>query len=69
MQAGNNFSSDIGIDKFFGKFEMFSKDIEFPVTSNKSDDRDCSLGDIVDFWEFELWRRQDWHIAVFSDEL
>jgi len=38
MQTGNNFSSNIGIDKGLRKLKMFSKDIELPVTSDKPDE-------------------------------
>jgi hypothetical protein len=58
VQSSNDFSSDISIDKFFRKLKMFSKDIKFSVTSDETDERDSSIWDIVDFGQFELWRRQ-----------
>ena len=39
MQTGNDFSSNIGVDKFFGKFEMFSKDIELPALKTEKEGR------------------------------
>lgn len=59
VQTSNDFSSYISIDKFFRKLKMFSKDIELPVTSDETDEGDGSVWNIIDFWQFELWRRQD----------
>ena len=65
----NDFSSDIGIDKGLGKLKMFSKDIEPSVTSDKTDERDCSIRDVVELRQFELWRGQDWDEAGLLDQL
>jgi hypothetical protein len=69
MQAGNDFSSDIGIDKGFRKFKMFSEDIQLPIASNKTDKRDGSLWDIVNLWQGELWGWKDGETVLFLDEL
>ena len=44
MQTGNDFSSNIGVDKFFGKFEMFSKDIELPALKTEKEGRKEGIG-------------------------
>ncbi len=69
MQTRNNFSSDISIDESFRKLEMFSKDIELPITSDKPDNGDGSFWNIVDLREFEFRRRQDWNASSFLDNL
>ena len=59
MQIGNDFNSDVSIDKVLGEFEMLSKNIELLVTSDETDKRDCSVGDVVNGWQCESWRWED----------
>ena len=51
MQAGNDFSSHISIDKVLRKLKMFSEDIEVSITADKADERDRSVRDEVDTWQ------------------
>jgi hypothetical protein len=48
---------------------MLSKDIELSVTADKTDERDRSVRNGVNVWQCELWRCQDWGIALLMDEL
>jgi hypothetical protein len=34
---------------------VFSKDIQLTVTSNKTDERDGSIRNVVDVWQCEPW--------------
>jgi len=38
---------------------MLSKNIMLLVTSDKTDKRDCSVGDVVNGWQCESWRWED----------
>lgn len=69
MQTGNNFSSNISVDKGFRKLKMFSKDIEFPIASDETDKRDGSIRDVIDFRRGKLWGRKDRSISVIMDKL
>ncbi len=69
MQTSNNFSSDISIDKSLGKLKMFSEDIELSITSDKADERERSVWNVVNVRQFELWRWQDWNEAILLDQL
>jgi len=69
MQTGNNFSSDIAVDKGLRKLKMLSEDIQFSVTADKTDERDRSVRNGVNLRQCELWRCQDWDIALLVDEL
>jgi hypothetical protein len=69
MQACNNFSSDICIDKVFRKHEMFSKDIQLSITSDEPDERDRPIGDIIDLWQTKFGRRQDGGISSLLNDL
>ena len=69
MQTSNDFSSGISIDKGFRKFKMFSKDIQLLVTSDEPNERDGSFRNIIDLRQTKFWRRQDWNISSFLDDL
>ena len=69
MQVGNNFSSHISIDESLRKFKMFSEDIKLSITPDKADERDRSVRNVVNTWQCESWRRQDWGIALLLDAL
>ncbi len=69
MQTSNNFSSDISIDKSLRKLKMFSKYIELSVTSDKADERDRSIRNVVNVRQCELWRWKDWDEAILLDQL
>jgi hypothetical protein len=59
VQIGNDLSPDIGVNKFFGNFKILSKDIQFPITPDEADERDCSFGDVVQVGKLEFRRRKD----------
>ena len=69
MQTSNDFSSDISIDKSLRKLKMFSEDIELSITPDKTDERDRSFRNVVNTWQCESWRWQDWGIAILLDQL
>jgi hypothetical protein len=69
MQASDDFSSYIGINKSFGKLKMFSKDIQLSVTSDETNERDRSVRNIINIRQSGLWGRQGWSITGFLDEL
>ena len=69
MQTSNDFSSDISIDKALRELKMLSKDIKFSITSDKTDERDRSVWNVVNVRQFELGRWQDWNEAIFLDQL
>jgi hypothetical protein len=48
---------------------MFSENIQSSVTPDKTDERDRSVRNVVNTWQCESWRRQDWAIAILLDEL
>ncbi len=45
MEAGSDFSPDIGIDERFRNGEMLSKDIQLPVTADETDEGYGALRD------------------------
>ena len=59
VQISNNLSSDVGIDKGFGKLEMFSEDVESPVTTDKADKGDCAIRNVIDFGQSKFGGWQD----------
>ena len=69
MQPSNDFSSHISIDKSLRKLKMFSEDIKFSITPDKADERDRSVRNVVDTWQCESWRWQDWGIGILSNHL
>lgn len=69
MQTSNDFSSHISIDKSLRKLKMFSEDIELSVTSDKANERDRPVQNVVNSWQCESWRWQDWAIAILLDHL
>ena len=69
MQTSNDFSSNISINKSLRELKMFSKDIKFSITSDKTDERDRSVWNVVNVRQFELGRWQDWNEAIFLDQL
>lgn len=68
MQTRDNFGSNIGINKVFGKLEMFSKDIQ-PITSDEPNERDVSVRNVIDLWEAKFRRRQNWGIPSLLNDL
>jgi len=48
---------------------MFSEDIELSITSDKADERERSVWNVVNVRQFELWRWQDWNEAILLDQL
>ncbi len=69
MQTSNDFSLDITVDKSLRKLKMFSEDIELSITPDKTDERDLSVRNVVNPWQCESWRWQDWDIAILLDQL
>ncbi len=69
MQTGNDFSSNIGIDKGFRELKMLSEDIQLSITSDKANKRDGSLWDIGNPWQGELWLWENREITLLLDEL
>jgi hypothetical protein len=54
MQAGDNFSPDIRVDKGLRKLKMFSEDIEFSIASDETNKRDSSVRDVINFGELKF---------------
>lgn len=69
MQTSNNFSSDISIDESLRKLKMFSEDIELSVTSDKANERDRSIRNVVNVRQCELRRGKDWNETILLDQL
>lgn len=69
MQSGNDFSSNISIDKGLRELKMLSEDIQLSITSDKANKRDSSLWDVGNPWQTELWRWENREIALLLDEL
>ena len=69
MQTRDNFGSNIGVNEVFGKLEMFSKDVQLPITSDETDERDGSVRDVIDLWEAKFRRRQNWGIPSLLNDL
>jgi hypothetical protein len=59
MQLSDDFSPDIGVNKFFRNLKMFSEDIQFSITTDKADERDGSFGDVIKMGELEFRRRKN----------
>lgn len=59
MELGDDFSPDIGVNKFFRNFKMFSEDIQFSITTDKADERDGSFRDVIKVGELEFRRRKN----------
>ncbi len=59
MEVCNDFSPDIGINKFLGDFKMLSKDIQFPITADKADEGDRSFRDVIEIKKLEARRREN----------
>jgi len=49
MQACDDFSSDIRVDKVFRNFEMFSEDVQFFIASDETDKRNGPIRDVINF--------------------
>lgn len=69
MQTRDNFGSNIGVNEVFGKLEMFSKDVQLPITSDETDERDGPVRDVIDLWEAKFRRRQNWGIPSLLNDL
>lgn len=69
MKVSNDCSPDVAVDKGLGNLKMFSEDIEPPIASDEADKRDRSIGDIVQLWQFELWRQHNRDKPGFLDHL
>ncbi len=69
MQTGNDFSSNISIDKGLRELKMLSKDIQLSITSDKANKRDGSLWDVGNLWQSEPWRWEDREITLLLNEL
>jgi hypothetical protein len=48
---------------------MFSKDIKIPIASDETDERNCSVWNIVSLRQCKPWRRQDGGIPLFLNKL
>ena len=55
VEVRDDFSLDIRVDKGFGNLEMFSEDIQFPVTADETDDRDRPFGDVIKLRDGEFF--------------
>jgi hypothetical protein len=69
VQTSDDFSSNVSVDKFFRKFKMFSKDIEVPIASDETNERDCSVWDVINFRQCELWGWKDGSVLLPLDKL
>jgi hypothetical protein len=69
MQTCNNFGSNIGTNKVFGKLEMFSKDIQLPIISNEANERDSSIRNVIERWQAKFRRRENRGIASLVNNL
>jgi hypothetical protein len=69
MQTGNDFSSNISIDKGLRELKMLSEDIQLSITSDKANKRDGSLWDIGNLWQGELWLWENREVTLLLDEL
>jgi hypothetical protein len=69
VQSGNDFSSNISIDKGLRELKMLSKDIQLSITSDEANKRDGSLGDIGNLWQSEFWWWENRKITLLLDEL
>ena len=69
MQAGNDFSSNISIDKGLRELKMLSENIQLSITSDKANKRDGSLWDIGNLWQGELWLWENREVTLLLDEL
>lgn len=69
MQARDNFSLNIGVNKVFGKLEMFSKDIQLLITSDEPNERDGSVRNVIDLWEAKFRGRQNGDIPSLLNDL
>ena len=69
MQTRDNFGSNVGINEVFRKLEMFSKDIQLPITSDETNERDGSVRNVIDLWEAKFRRRQNWGVPSFLNDL
>jgi hypothetical protein len=69
MQTGNDFSSNISVDKGLRELKMFSEDIQLSITSDKANKRDASLWDIGNLWQGKLWLWENREITFLLDEL
>ena len=69
MQTGNDFSSNISIDKGLRELKTLSEDIQLSITSDKTNKRDGSLWDVGNLWQSELWRWESREITLLLDEL
>jgi hypothetical protein len=69
MQTRNNFGSNVGVNKAFGKLKMFSKYIQLTITSDETDERDGPIRNIIDRWQTKFRRRQNWRIPSLLDDL
>ena len=69
MQTRDDFSRNISVDEFFRKIEVLSKDIEFTITSNETNEGDTSVWDMVNFGLFEHRRRKDVRIPLILKKL
>ena len=69
MQTGNDSSSNISIDEGLRELKMLSEDIQLSITSDKANKRDCSLWDVGNLWQSELWRWENRNITLLLDEL
>lgn len=69
MKVSNDSSPDVAVDKGLGNLKMFSEDIEPPIASDETDKRDGSIRDVVELWQFELWRRQNRDKTGFLNHL
>ena len=55
MQTSNDFGSDVSIDKAFSKLKMLSENIQLPVTSDETDERDRSVRDVINLRQSKFW--------------
>jgi hypothetical protein len=69
VQTGNDFSSNISVDKGLRELKMLSKDIQLSITSDKANKRDASLWDVGNLWQSKPWRWEDREITLLLNEL
>ena len=69
MQIGDDFSPNISINELFRKLKVLSKDIKILIASYEADERDGTIGNVINFRQCELWRWNNRSVSLFLDKL
>jgi hypothetical protein len=55
MQISSDFGSDVSIDKAIRKLRMLSEDIQLSATSDRTNEGDGSVCNVINLQESEFW--------------